>query len=110
MSALTRETASPRTLRLGEDDRGFAWIVFAGVVLLLLGTSNTIEGIAAVNGSAFFASGAHYVFGDLTSWGWTVWIVGVIQGLTAVGLLVKSQIARWLGVLFASLNALAQLL
>lgn len=110
MSALAEDSAGSLALRLGEDDRGFAWMVFAGVVLLLLGSSNTIEGIAAVNGSAFFAGNAQYVFGDLNSWGWTVWIIGVAQGLTAVGLLVRSQVARWLGVMFAGLNALAQLL
>jgi hypothetical protein len=102
--------AGTQTLRLGEDNRGFGWMVFAGALLLILGCTNIIEGIAAVSGSHFFAANAHYLIGDLNSWGWVVWLVGIAQGLTAVALLVKNQFARWLGVVFACLNALAQLL
>ena len=36
-----------------EDDRGYGWIVFAGV-LLLLGTLNFIHGIAAIGNTNFF--------------------------------------------------------
>lgn len=85
-------------------------MVFAGTVLLILGCTNIIDGVAAVNGSNFFLGRAHYIFGDLTSWGWVVWLTGIAQGLTACGVLLKRQVARWLGVAFASLNALAQLL
>ena len=31
-----------------DDDRGYGWVVFAGVLLLMLGTPNSIEGLAAV--------------------------------------------------------------
>jgi hypothetical protein len=85
-------------------------MLFAGVLLLILACTNIIGGIAAVNGSHFFALTAHYVFGDLNSWGWVVWLVGLAQGLSALGVLVRNQLARWLGLFFASLNALAQLL
>jgi hypothetical protein len=48
--------------------------------------------------------------GELGSWGWVIWLLGVAQGLTGVGILVKNQFARWLGVAFASGNTLAQML
>jgi hypothetical protein len=101
---------SVATLRVGEDDRQRGWMIFAGVVLLVLACTNIFDGVAAVNGSHYFVGRAHYIFGDLTSWGWVIWLVGIAQGLTALGLLVKNQLARWLGVAFAFLNALAQLL
>jgi hypothetical protein len=101
---------APRALRLGEDDRGVGWVTFAAVMLLLLGCTNTVEGVAAVTGSDFFVTRAHYLFGDLSSWGWVIWIIGVAQGLTGVGVLLKNQSARWLGVAFAFFNALAQML
>lgn len=103
-------SARPETLRMGEDDRGAGWMLFAGVLLLVLGCTNIIGGIAAVDGSHFFTVRAHYVFGDLTSWGWVVWLVGIAQGVTALGVLLRNQVARWLGLFFASLNALSQLL
>jgi len=102
--------AGAQTVRLGEDDRDVGWLIFAGTLLLLLGCTNIIEGVAAVSGSHFFVRNAHYVFGDLNAWGWVVWLVGIAQGLTGVAVLVKNQFARWLGVAFAFLNALAQLL
>ncbi len=102
--------ADARALRLGEDDRDRGWVTFAAVMLLLLGCTNTVEGVAAVTGSDFFVARAQYVFGDLSSWGWVIWILGVAQGLTGVAVLFKSQVARWLGVAFAVGNALAQLL
>lgn len=103
-------SASAQALRLGQDDRGGTWTMFAAALLLVLAVTNIIGGIAAVDGSHFFLPRAHYLFGDLTSWGWVVWLVGIAQGLTALGVLTKRQFARWLGVLFASVNALAQLL
>ena len=101
---------APRALSLGEDDRNFGWVMFAGVMLLILGCTNTVEGVAAVSGSDFFVTRAHYLFGDLSSWGWVIWTFGVAQGLTGVGVLLKSQFARWLGVAFAVGNALVQML
>jgi hypothetical protein len=102
--------ADAQTLRLGEDRRATGWLIFAGTLLLVLGCTNIIGGVAAVDGSQVFATKAHYVFGDLDSWGWVIWLIGIAQGLTAVGILVRNQLARWLGVAFALLNALAQLL
>jgi hypothetical protein len=102
--------AQAETARLGDDDRGYGWVMFAGTVLALVGTLNIIEGIAAISRSHFFVGNAHYVFGDLKSWGWTVLIIGAIQLLTGFGVLMKNQLARWVGVGFAALNAIAQLL
>ena len=101
---------APQALRLGEDRRGAGWVTFAAAMLILLGSSNTIEGVAAASGSHFFAPHAHYLFGDLQTWGWFIWIVGVAQGLTGVAVLFKIQFARWLGVAFAFVNGLIQLL
>jgi hypothetical protein len=102
--------AGPTTARLGEDDRGTGWVIFAGTLLLVLGCMNIIQGVGGVNGSHFFARRAHYIFGDLSSWGWAIWWVGIVQGLTALGVLLRMPIARLLGIVFAIANAVAQLL
>lgn len=96
-------------LRLGEDNRGYRWVVFAGVMLTLGGTINLIDGIAAVGGSRFFARGANYIVGDLTSLGWALIGLGAAQVLSGFGVLAKNQIARWIGVAAAALNAVVQL-
>jgi hypothetical protein len=43
-------------------------IVFAAVLLGMLGLFNVIDGIAAVARSHVFIANAHYVIGDLRAW------------------------------------------
>jgi hypothetical protein len=97
-------------LRSVDDDRGYGWVLFAATMLGLAGILNFMEGVAAVANSHVFVGNARYVIGDLHTWGWTVLIIGVIQGIAGLGILAKSQVARWVGVLVAMLNAIAQLL
>jgi hypothetical protein len=101
---------SPTSYSEYEDERGQGWVVFAAALLLTIGTLNVIEGISAISRANFYVANAHYVFGDLRSWGWTVLILGALQLLVGLGVLVKNQFARWTGVVILSLNALAQLL
>jgi hypothetical protein len=93
-----------------EDERGQGWITFAAVLLLTLGTLNVIDGIAAIGKAHFYVANAHYVFGDLKTWGWVALILGVLLLLIGVGVFVKNQAARWTGVIVLSLDAIAQLL
>ena len=103
--------AGPQTSYVGYDEeRGQGWIMFAGLLLLTLGTINVIDGIAAIGKAHFYVGNAHYVFGDLKTWGWVVLILGALQLLVGVGVFAKNQFARWTGVVVLSLNALAQLL
>ena len=109
---MTNVSASPQAvaLRLGEDDRGRGWVIFAAALLMTLGTLNVIDGIAAISNSQFFVRHAHYLFGDLGSWGWILAVIGVCQGLTGLAIARGSDVARWAGIGFALANALAQLL
>jgi len=108
--ATPQPTAAEQYAAYAEDDRGYGWVVFSGVLLLLLGTMNVIEGIAAIGNAHFFTANAHYVFGDLKTWGWIVLCIGVLQLAVGLGVYVKNQFARWAGVVVLSANALAQLL
>ena len=92
------------------DQRGSGWIAFSGTLLLILGTLNVIEGIAAIGRAHFFVANAHYVFANLRTWGWIAVCVGVLQVLAGLGVFVKNQFARWGGVGILSLGAIAQLL
>ena len=66
--------------------------------------------VAAIGKAHFFVGNAHYVFGDLKTWGWIALCLGVLQLLACFGVFVKNQFARWAGVGVLGLNALAQLL
>ncbi|HTX09974.1 MAG TPA: hypothetical protein VME22_15245 [Solirubrobacteraceae bacterium] len=93
-----------------ESIAGYGWVVFAGVLLLIVGTINFLEGVAAIGNAHFFTANAHYVFGDLNTWGWVALIIGVIQVVAGLGVFLKNQLARWVGVGILLINAIAQLL
>lgn len=95
---------------VADDERGYGWVAFAGTLLLIVGTLNFIEGLAAIGNSHFFANNTHYIFGNLKTWGWIVLCIGVIEWLVGVGVFVKNQFSRWVGVVVLSLNSIAQLL
>lgn len=93
-----------------ESDHAVGWIVFASIVLSLVGLLNGIYGIAAIAGSRVYVRGADYVLGDLGTYGWLMVVIGVVQIGAALGLLAFAQWARWVGAASASANAIVQLL
>src|SRR5262249_12038171 len=88
---------------------GMGLIVFASVILAVLGFFNLIYGIAAIAKSHVFVANARYVFGDLRSWGWITLIIGVLQLLAAAGVLTGNQLAPWVAAVVVGLNALDQM-
>ena len=95
--------------RVRMRDVNASWITFAVTMLSMVGMFNVIEGLVALGNSKFYAGNAEYAIGDLRKWGWISLAVGVLQVLTAVGLIYGSQAARWVGVILAGLNGIAQL-
>jgi hypothetical protein len=92
------------------EDDGAAWWGFAAIMLLIVGILNFIYGWAAIDNSKFYVRDAEYVISDLKTWGWVVLVIGVVQIGGALGLFAGSQIGRWIGILAAGCNAIAQLL
>lgn len=99
----------PPNTGYGEEPSGQGWVLFAAIMMGLLGVWNLFEGIAAISSAHVFVSDAHYIFSDLNTWGWIVVILGVFQIIAAMVLLSGSEIARWFGIGVASVNALGQL-
>ena len=93
-----------------DDESGYGWVAFAGVLLLILGTLNFIEGLAAIGNAHFFVHNTNYIAGSLNTWGWVVLCIGVIEWAVGVGVFFKNQLSRWTGVVILSLNAIAQLM
>jgi hypothetical protein len=85
--------------------QGGGLILFASVMLVIIGCFNLIYGIAAIANSHVFVANAHYVLANLRTWGWITLIIGVLQLLAAAGVVAGSQLARWFGVAVLGLNA-----
>jgi hypothetical protein len=93
-----------------DSERGYGWVAFAGLLLLVVGTINFIEGIAAIGNAHFFVRNTNYILGSLNTWGWVALCIGIIQLLVGLGVFAKNQFARWTGVVILSINAVTQLL
>ncbi len=93
----------------GHRTKGHGLILFASVLLLILACFNLIDGIAAVARSHVFIGNAHYVVGDLRTWGWITLILGALLLLAAAGVLAGNQLARWFAVAVVGLNAIGQM-
>jgi hypothetical protein len=85
------------------------WVIFAGVMMLLIGFLNFFYGLAAVANDDVVVVGGHgAIIADLTTWGWLTMILAVVLVLTGGGLLTGAEWARWVGVFLVMLNAIAQ--
>ena len=92
-----------------ERGHGYGLVLFASILLIVIGCFNAIQGIAAVAHSHVFAAGAHYVFANQRTWGWITLILGCLQLLAAAGVLAGNQVARWFAVVVIGLNAIDQM-
>ena len=95
--------------RSHERGQGYGLVLFASILLLVIGCFNLIYGIAAVANSHVFVANAHYVFGSLRTWGWITLIIGALQVLAAGGVLAGNQLARWFAVAVVGLSAIDQM-
>jgi hypothetical protein len=91
------------------EDHGYGLVLFAAVLLFVVGCFNMIQGIAAVANLNVFHAHAHYVFASLTTWGWFTAILGALQLVAAVGVLAANQMFRWFAVIVIALNTIDQM-
>jgi hypothetical protein len=106
---MTSAAMRPSTGRTYREGRGYGLVLFAGVLLLVVGFWNLIYGIAAIAQSHVFVANAHYVFGNLRAWGWVTLIFAILLLLAGAGVMVGNQLARWFGVAMLGLNAIEQM-
>jgi hypothetical protein len=86
------------------------WIVFASVMLLMIGVFNVFEGIIAlVNDKRVVVTADRLIAVDLTGWGWTLLIFGAVMALAGLGLLSMQTWARILAIVVVGIHAVVQL-
>jgi hypothetical protein len=106
---MTSAAMRPAAGRTYDDGRGYGLVLFAGVLLLVVGFWNMIYGIAAIANSHVFVANAHYVFGSLRTWGWITLIFAILQLIAGGGVMTGNQLARWFAVAVVGLNAIDQM-
>ena len=95
-------------------DNKSGWVglaLFASVMLLVIGAVNVIEGIAALVSHEYvvLAEGGLYII-NLTAWGWTLLIFGIIMLVAGVGLLQGRDWARIAAIVIVGIHAVVQVL
>ena len=87
------------------------WVVFGGVMLIMLGSFQIIEGLVALFDDGFYLVRSNGLVVDVNynTWGWIHTIIGVAGVLAGLGLLVGNMAARIVGVVVAVLSAIVNL-
>jgi hypothetical protein len=87
------------------------WVVFGGIILLVVGTFQVIQGLVALFRSGYYlvAPSGLAVTVDYSTWGWVHIVLGVLIFATGLGLLSGRSAARVAGVVLAALSAVVNL-
>lgn len=90
--------------------RGAGRVVFAAIVLMIVGTLNIIYGIGALDSANAFVNDTRYILTNLNTLGWVLIILGVIQLTAGFSLMAGRTYGRVVGIIAGSLGAIGALL
>ncbi|MBB5159785.1 DUF7144 family membrane protein [Saccharopolyspora phatthalungensis] len=96
--------------RGGIRTRWLGWVIFAGILLLLVGVVQLVHGIAAFShsGTAVTQTGT-LVTVDLSNVGWTYLILGIVLAAAGIGVMFGRMWARVIAIILAVLSLLANI-
>jgi hypothetical protein len=90
-------------------DAWAGWIAFAGTMLLVIGAINIFQGIVAlIDDEHVVATPNNFIIVDITGWGWTLLLWGLVMVAVGLGLLAGMTWARIVGIIVVGLHAIAQ--
>ncbi|MFJ3904338.1 hypothetical protein [Streptomyces sp. NPDC090025] len=83
--------------------------LFAGVLMLVTGVMDVLQGIAGIAEDDVYARVGDYVFKfNLTTWGWIHLCLGIVVAVVGYGILKGAEWGRVCGIALAALNIVAQ--
>jgi hypothetical protein len=90
--------------------RGAGRVVFAAMLLLIVGTLNIIYGIGALDDANVFVNDQRFIFTNLNTLGWVLIVLALIQLAGGVSLLAGNTYGRVIGIIGGTLGAIGALL
>src|SRR5262245_6970185 len=87
---------------------GWAWgfAIFAGVMMIMIGTFQAFEGLAAIINDDLFVVTGNYAFEfDTTAWGWIHMIAGIVVAIAGFYVFTGNLLARIIGILMCLASA-----
>jgi hypothetical protein len=95
---------------MASQDAWSGWISFAGIVILIVGAMDVLQGFVAILKDEYVVATAKgLAILDVTAWGWATLIWGALLILAALGLLGGAGWARWLAIIGVAVNAVQQM-
>ena len=90
--------------------RGAGRVVFAAILLIVVGTINIMYGIGALDDANIFVNDTRFVLDNLNTLGWVLIALGVIQLIGGFSLMGGQAFGRVIGIIGGSLGAIGALL
>jgi hypothetical protein len=86
------------------------WIMFAAIVMLIVGTIDFFEGLVAIIRKQYFVvTPSQVIVFNMTTWGWLMLIWGIVLVIAGLALWSGQSWARWFTIVVASINVVGQL-
>jgi len=101
-------TSSSRPRRVAGTHRS-GLVTFAGIMLILVGSFNILDGIVALADDERF-NGDRLLFGDLSAWGFWWLFIGLLQIWAGTQVMKLKDVGMMMGIAFAGLNAFTHLM
>ena len=89
--------------------RGTGRVVFAAILLVLVGFINIIYGIGALDDANYFVNDTRFILSNLNTLGWVLIILGIIQLTGGFSLMAGNTYGRVLGIIGGTLGAIGAL-
>ena len=91
------------------EENGDGWLIFAGTVLGIAGIMRIFDAIWAFSyHGAVPENLENAIFGhSLKTYGWVYLVVGIVLILCSGGVIVRSQISRWIGIFAGAVMAVS---
>jgi hypothetical protein len=92
-----------------DDPRSEGWLVFAGILLMMAGAMRFFDAIWAWSYNG--ATPSHLknaLFGQtLSNYGWVYIVVAIVLFGAGFGVMMRSQVSRWLGIAAGAIGAIS---
>jgi hypothetical protein len=94
-----------------QSDAWLGWVGFAGIMMVMVGIFQVIEGMAALFRDQYFlvTKSGLLVTANYTAWGWTHTILGIVVIAAGFGVFSGRIVARLIGILLALASATVNL-
>ena len=87
------------------EERGSGWIGFAGIMLIIVGALDIVNGLNALDHKDTVAAGFanQLMYANVETWGWIMLVWGILVLVAGFLVFGRSQFGRWIGIIAASI-------